>query len=224
MPAWFDATTIDPAQGSSNLPLGRHPVVITRGAREPVKDKPNSGKLVFDVTIIDGQHKGTTGKYSLNLFNENPQSAEIAGKQLSAICHVVNQYHIESPIAAELFNKPFVIVVEQQPAPNDKYTTITGVLDMAGNPPTKGQATAAPQQPAYAPPAPTQQPAYQPPAAASGQPSWGAPQAQAASPSWNSPPTGGVPAPPQQPAAPAGPSWSQAPAGASGGQPSWARP
>lgn len=231
--AWFDARQFDPAQGSSNLPVGRHLVVIKSGARVPVKDKPNEGLLLFGLEIVHGTHTGVTGQYRLNMWNANPQSAEIAAKQLSAICHVVNHYDLESPIAQELWGKPFHILVEQQPPPNEKYTQIVGVQDQNGNAPVKGQAPQAapqgqpttmqyPQQPVQ----PPQQPPQQPVAATA--PTWqppgvgGAPQQpmQPAAPSWGAPQ--GQP-PMQQPQQPAQPSWSQQPTGqAPGAPPSWA--
>lgn len=233
MPAWFNARDIDPATGSVSFPVGRHLVVAKSGARMPVKDKPNEGMLVFSLEIIDGQHKGFTGVYRLNIWNANPQAADIAARQLSAMCCVTGRFDIETPNASELFGIPFFIMVQQQPPPNDQYTQIVGVLDANGNQPVKGQGPSAPQgQPAQQP----QQPQYQqqPPQGQQPQPGWGAqpgngpaqmpqqyrepgphmPQPGAA-PSWGAP-QGQQPAsmpqqPAQQPAAQ--PSWNSAPVG-----------
>lgn len=238
---WFDASQIEPSTGSAQFPVGRHPVVIRSSSQQAVKDKPTEGMLLLQLEIIDGPHKGVTGPYRLNLWNSSQQAAEIASKQLSAICHVVGTHHLVDKVnmCSELFNKPFVIAVSQQ-TQNPQYTQIDGVVDMSGNPAKRGQLPSAPpqqqapQQPAYAPqpqapqqPAPTwqasqtQQQAAPPQQAA---PSWGQPPSQApnpsapptTAPSWGAPPNAAPPA--GQP--PAQPSWAAPPAGA---QPSWGR-
>lgn len=199
---WFDATTVDPATGGGNLPLGVHPAIIKSSAVKPTKDN-TGGLLELTVEIIDGAHKGMQGVYRLNLWNANPQSVEIAGKQLSALCHVTNTWHLNAePKGSELYNKPFKIVVEQQKAPNDQYTQISAVLDIAGNAPVKGQAGAAPQQqpqPGYTP-APAPLPSQAAPAP------WGPPPnvAPAAGPV-NSPPQAWSQQPPAGANAPWGP-------------------
>lgn len=229
--AWFDATTIDPAVGSSNFPIGRHPVVIKGSTVTPTKDQ-TGGMLVFTCEIIDGPHKGVSGLYRLNLWNSNTQAAEIAAKQLSAICHVVGTFQLNAePKGAELFGKPFFVIVEKQKE-ND-YTQIVAVQDIQGNAPVKGQGPSAPQQQA-----PMQQPPMQQ-ANPAAPPAWSAPQvasvaqvAPAAQPAWSAPqqaPAQQTPAqqpawsaPAQPAAAPAQPAWSQAPA--AGAQPAWSMP
>lgn len=210
----FDATQVDPTQGMGQLPVGRHPVVIIGSEIRPNKDN-TGGMLVLELGIIDGPHKGTTGPYRLNLYNNSQKAAEIAHKQLSAICHVTGVFKVDD--SAQLHNIPFMVEVGEQPKsdsnPDGKYTEIKKVFDRNGNEPGKAPAPTA-QQPAQAP---------QPPAApqAPAQPQWGAqqpaaqPQAPAAA--W------GQPAPAaQQPAAPAATGWAQNQSGAATAPP-WAR-
>ena len=194
---WFNARVVDPATGGNNFPVGRHPVMIESGERRAVKEKPNSGMLVFRLVILDGPAKGMKGEYRLNIWNESTQAAEIAAKELSAICHVVGVYDLESPVAAELNGKPFIIVVE--PQADQKYTQITAVQDIQGNAPKKGDA-AAQQGPS------------------GGNPPWqGRAATPAAQPAWN-----GTVAPASPAATPAAqPAWAQAPNGGSG-KPPWA--
>lgn len=231
---WFDASTVEPSSGTTQFPVGRHPVVIRSSAQQAVKDKPNEGMLILQLEVIDGPAKGLVGPYRLNLWNSSPQASEIAHKQLSAICHVTGRHQLTDKVnmCSEMFAIPFVIAVSAQA--DARYTQIDGVVDMAGNPPKRGQV---PQQPAQQPPqqqapqgqpsswqAPQGQPATPPQQPPQGQPSWGQqppathPPAQAA-PSW-----GGAPQqaanPPQQQAPQGQPSWAGAPAGA---QPSWGR-
>lgn len=154
---WFDARTVDPSQGLPQWPLGKHRVIAVKSEQTDVKDDPGSKMLVFTLRIIDSVNNGFEGAYRLNLWHKNPQAAEIAGRQLSAICWVVNTHDLnEGPppngrgIASELFQKPFWVMV--QPQKDERYTQIVAVYDDAGNPPKSGQAqAAAPQQPQFTP-------------------------------------------------------------------------
>ena len=221
---WFDATSVDPATAQSQFPVGRHPVVIKSSQSLPVKDKPNAGLLALSCEIIDGPSKGITGVYRLNLWSDNAQAADIASKQLSAICHVTGIYNLNDTVnrCSELFGKPFCVIVSQQTA-NPQYTQVDGVTDMQGNPPMKGQPAATQTQPAQPAPQPAQpgwpvnaQPQAQPAStpAQTVAPSWGgAQQPPGSAQGWTQPP---APAAPAQ----AAPPWSQQPAPA---QPAWSR-
>jgi hypothetical protein len=220
--AWFDASVIDPATAPSSFPVGNHPVVIRSSARVPVKDKPNEGRLVFKCEIIDGPNKGSFGDYGLNLWNGNPQASEIAGRQLSALCHVIGRYQLNDAVnmGSELFNMPFRIIVGLQKGENPNcYTEVQGVTDMAGQAPTKGQA------PASAQPMQNPAPQQQPPQPQPSQPSQGAPAWQGGAPTQQPAPGGaapawGAPAAQPAPAASPAPTWAQQPPG---GAPAWQR-
>ena len=204
--AWFDATNVDPAVGSANLPIGRHPVIIKSSACVATKSG-TGGMLVFSVEIIDGPHKGVPGVYRLNVWNDNTQAAEIAAKQLSAICHVVGVFQLNSePKGVELFAKPFMVIVEKQK--DSDHTQIVGVQDIAGNAPVKGQGPSTPYSPASQQPVqqPVQQPTQQPTEPAQIGYYAGSP----------SQPTHAT----QGPSAPAQPSWAQQPPA---GPPAWGR-
>ena len=199
----FDATTIEPAGMSSSLPLSGpegYGVIITNSELVPVKDKPQCGMLALTLQIIDGEHKGDTGTYRLNLYSDNQQACQIAERQLSAICHAVNVFKIAD--SAQLHNLPFRVVVGPQKVKageEDKgYTEVKGVLRMDGSQPGKPVGSAAPAQQA----APPQQPQAQPAA----QPAWGAPAQQQEAAQQAA----------QQPA------WGQAPGGET--RPAWAQP
>lgn len=237
MPGFFDATQVDPAGGTPSFPIGVHTVVIIASSKQGVKDKPSDGMLVFNMRIIEGENTGFVGAYRLNMWNSNQQSSQIAAQQLSALCHVTGRYQLATDQCTELFNIPFKIVVTQQPN-NDKYTQISAVQDMAGNPPTKGSlpGAAAPgqqPQPAHAPQQPPPQQVPQPqqqtggwtpgpqspePPPPAGPGSYGAAPA-----SWQQGQQPQQPAqPPQQPQQQGQASWQQQPPGG-GGQPSWQR-
>jgi len=199
----FNAQQFDPTQGGGSLPVGRHPVIIE--SSEVKANKANDGGyLQLNLKLIDGPQTGTTGAYRLNLYHSNPQTAEIAHRQLSAICHVVGVFNVQD--SAQLHNIPFMVEVGLQKgeeAAQKGYTEVKRVFDVHGNEPGKAGQGAAPAQPQGQGGFGQQQPAQQPAA-------WGQPQG-------NGPAWGGQP---QQPAGNA-PAWGQQQGGAApaGGAP-----
>ena len=199
----FNAQQYDPTQGGGSLPVGRHPV--SSESSEVQANKANDGGyLQLNVKLIDGPQTGTTGAYRLNLYHSNPQTAEIAHRQLSAICHCVGVFNVQD--SGQLHNIPFIIEVGLQKgeeAAQKGYTEVKKVFDINGNEPGKaGQG------------APAAQPQQQP---AQGGEAWGGQPAQqpAAQPQGNAPAWGGGQPAQQQPqGAPAGnaPAWGQQPA------------
>ena len=195
----FNAQQYDPTQGGGSLPVGRHPVIIE--SSEVKANKANDGGyLQLNVKLIDGPQTGTTGAYRLNLYHSNPQTAEIAHRQLSAICHCVGVFNVQD--SSQLHNIPFIIEVGLQKgeeAAQKGYTEVKKVFDINGNEPGKAGQGAPAAQPQQQPAAQggfgQQQPAAQPQGNA---PAWG----------------GGQPAQQQPQGAPAGnaPAWGQQPA------------
>lgn len=215
----FDSRTIAPSQPMEPVPEGWYPVVISDEEQKAVAAKPQCWLLSLTMEIIDGPMKGRKLFTNLNLGNDNQQAVEIAGRELSAICHVTGQFVLNDQTGgtAALKGKPFMVkaVVE------NSRNTVKGYKDMQGNDPGKtgGQAHA----PVAAPVAPPQAPA---PAAAA--PAWGAPQqpqqpqqaawnapAPAAPGAWNAPApaaapgpwAGGAPTAAAPATAPAQPAW-----------------
>lgn len=147
----FNAQQYDPTQGGGSLPVGRHPVIIE--SSEVKANKANDGGyLQLNLKLIDGPQMGKTGAYRLNLYHSNPQTAEIAHRQLSAICHVVGVFNVQD--SGQLHNIPFIIEVGLQKgeeAAQKGYTEVKKVFDINGNEPGKagqGAPAAQPQQPA----------------------------------------------------------------------------
>ena len=225
----FNAQQYDPTQGGGSLPVGRHPVIIE--SSEVKANKANDGGyLQLNVKLIDGPQTGTTGAYRLNLYHSNPQTAEIAHRQLSAICHCVGVFNVQD--SSQLHNIPFIIEVGLQKgeeAAQKGYTEVKKVFDINGNEPGKagqGAPAAQPQQqPAqggFGQQQPAQQPAAQPqgnaPAWGGGQPAQQQPQGAPAgnAPAWGQQPAQQPAA--QQPAQQAG-GWQQGGAAPAGGAP-----
>jgi hypothetical protein len=214
----FNAQQFDPTQGGGSLPVGRHPVIIE--SSEVKANKANDGGyLQLNLKLIDGPQTGTTGAYRLNLYHSNPQTAEIAHRQLSAICHVIGVFNVQD--SQQLHNIPFIVEVGLQKgeeAAQKGYTEVKKVFDMNGNEPGKAGQGAAPAQPQQQQPQggawgqqPAQQPAAQQPAA----PAWGGGQpAQQPQQPQQQPAAAWGQQPQQQPAQqPAAPAWGQQPQG-----------
>ena len=223
----FNPMDFDPSQGGGNWPLGKHPVIIESAEVKATKDN-TSGYLQLNLRIIEGPNAGHTGAYRLNLYNQSKDAADIAHKQLSAVCHVTQTFQLgqDGKQLAVLFNKPFVIEVgmqKGQEAIEKGYTEIKRVFDMAGNEPGKqGQAAPAQQPQGFGnQQAAQQQPQQQPQGGAQ---AWGGNQAQPQQQEQpQQGPAGGQPAWGGQPAQQGG-GWSQNQGGAGGapaGQPAW---
>lgn len=236
----FNAAQVDPTQGAGQMPLGRHPVVITESEIKANKDN-QGGHLALGLRVIEGPNAGQTGAYRLNLYHADARTAEIAQRQLSALCHVTGVLQLQDTQA--LHNIPFVVEVTQQKLTAEQqqaqaagqqvtpYTQVSKVFYMDGREPGKeGQAPAQAQPMAAAP------------AAAPAGGAWGGapgPAAPAPAPAGGAWAGGGAPAPAGPPAAapaagawggaapvaPAG-AWQQgaAPAAAAApGKPAWGR-
>lgn len=249
----FDCSQFDPSQTAGSLPVGKHPVVIIASEVKATK-AGDGGMVVFTLQITDGPAKGQQGPFRLNLYSQSQQAAEIAHRQLSALCYVTGKFRITN--TEDLHNAPFIVDVEMQKgdeAAAKGYTQVARVYDIRGNepgktPPPQGfggqpqqgvgaqpnpQQQPQPNQPAQWGNAPAPQPPAQPPAAGGwsqqpGQqaPAWGQQPGQppAQQPQGN-PGWGSQPPAAPVPQQPAQqPAWGQQPNGAQGGQPSWGAP
>lgn len=201
----FDATQVDPRQSKSAIcfPLADYPVEITGVEAVAVQNSKDKGMLVISLTVLDGQYKGQVQDDRLNLYGQAEVPTRIAYQHLSAICHATGKLRVAS--SKELIGGRFIATIGPQDAPNDSYSEVKLVKDLAGNIPVLGQASA-PQNTAIAASAPAT----------------GAAPATAASP-WNNPaaPVSTAPATGAAPWA-SGPAAAPATAGA-GAAPPWAR-
>jgi hypothetical protein len=135
----FDANQYKPATiGVPKLPVSGpegHLVVIVGNEIRPTKDN-EGGMLALTLQIIDGEFKGSTGEWLLNLYNKSETAQRIAYEQLTSVSHVTGVFQILD--ADVLMNIPFRVVVALQAGENKEgYTTIKGVKDVNGNDPGK---------------------------------------------------------------------------------------
>lgn len=153
----FDATQIDPTQGSGGLPIGKYPVRITASEIKPTKEG-GGAYLELTLEVLDGPNTGSSGAFRLNIYNASEQAAQIAQKQLSAVCHACNVYQVQD--TAQLHGIPFVVQVDMQKG-SDKYTEVRKIFMVDGS-----EIGSAPAQ------APAVQQPIQQPASVAGKP-WG---------------------------------------------------
>jgi hypothetical protein len=212
----FDASRVEPATGFDAVPAGWYNVMVDQSELKPTNDGAGT-RLNFRYVILDGQYQGRKIFHGLNLQNANPQTVEIAFKQLSALAHAVGILQVGD--STQLHNIPLKIKVKVRPA-DGKYDEQNDITQWKNINEQVGAAPAA--QPAFGgAPAPGAggwtPPAQQAPAPQQAPQGWGAPPATAAQPAtpWGAPP----PAQQQQPqfAPPAQqqqpPAQQQAPAG-----------
>lgn len=133
--------------GSGGLPANddgsprRYKVVIVNSGLQNV-EKNNQivgGFMAFELTPVEGPLQGQKHTDRLNLNHTNPQTVEIANKQLSAYCHVLGKFQFQD--TQELHNIPFFVDIGLQKEPNpNRYTEVKAVFDINGNEPGKAGA------------------------------------------------------------------------------------
>ena len=187
----FDANTVEPADFSA-LPAGDYSVLISSSEWKPAKS--GGQYLSLTLQVLEGPHQGRFLWHNLNLNHPTAQAAEIAQRELSAICRAVGRMTIED--SEQLHDIPMIVKVAYIP-PKDQWpeknqikqwkpagSAAQPALTPAPAPATKPAPKAAPAPAPAAKPAPKAAPAPAPaakpapapkaPAAVAGKP-WGRP-------------------------------------------------
>jgi hypothetical protein len=205
----FDASRVAPSTGELDpIPAAWYIVMMDKSELVPTKDAATTGHAYLECrfNVADGQFAGRKLFARLNLRNSNPVAAEIAQKELSAICHAVGIMQVQD--SQQLHGIPMKVKVKLKPATaqysaSNEISTFKPISFVPDAPAGTAPMGAAPFQAPMAPPM-APQAAWQPPAGM-GQPPQApqqypqAPQ-QAAAPVYYAPPTA-----PQADAAP--PAW-----------------
>jgi hypothetical protein len=134
----FNAAQFEPSTGLNPWVDGWHPVVLT--SIEPKGNQGgDSGRLECVIQALDGPHKGTNQRFGLNLWHSNPQTVEIANRQLSAITYVTigMQGRLNFNDTSELLNIPFLIQASRQ-KDNPNMNDFRAVKDIQGGDPKTG--------------------------------------------------------------------------------------
>jgi hypothetical protein len=109
----FDPAAVPPAESRGVFPAGSYTAQIVESAMKDTKN--GAGQyLELNFAILDGPESGRHIWARLNIVNANAQAAEIAARELSAICHAVGQGTLMD--SEQLHFKPLVIDVRLKPA------------------------------------------------------------------------------------------------------------
>lgn len=129
-----------------------------------IEIKPNagntSGRISMQIKALEGPMNGKIHFIGLNVFHDNPQTVEIANRQLSAITYVTigamkGQYQFQD--LRELLNIPFYVMAQNKTdEKNVTRTNFVAFRDVNGNEP-KGQGQGSGAAPSFGGP-PAQQP------------------------------------------------------------------
>lgn len=186
----FNAQQFDPRYGGGGgLPAGKYKGVIVNTVSSENKDR-TGGYLALELTPVEGPLAGSKHTDRLNLWHSNPQTVEIANKQLSAYCHVLGVFQVAD--SQQLCNIPFIFEIGPQ-KDNPQFTQVVAIYDVNGNEP--GKAGSGPQPGAGAAPQGQPQGGFPP---AGGAPQGAAPQGGGFPPAGGQPqggfsPAGGAP-------------------------------
>lgn len=164
----FDATEVAPAVPLEVLPPGKYLSQLIESEMMPTRAGDGQLlKLVFEV--LEGPYARRKIFDQLNLVNRNEQTVEIAQRQLSAICHTVEQVHVSD--SEQLHFKPLIVTLKVEPAGIDKHGVQRDARNKVGgysSAKAGARAPAAAPRPAAAPPRPAAASAAPPPAARAG--------------------------------------------------------
>ena len=148
--AGFNPLEVQPASGGGgSLPVSDskgHLVVIESAEWKQMADQSSGQRLVFTLRVTEGPMAGQSGFYGLNLGHlKSAEAVNIARSDLSAICHCCGWLQpLAQPNAADLYNRPFRVVVGLQKgeqAASKGYTEVKKILDSQGNPAGRQQPT-----------------------------------------------------------------------------------
>lgn len=135
----FDANQYEPQQtAGSKHPLGSFPFQISNTSIQESKDK-TSGMFVIEFTSPAG-----TIEKRYNLWHENPQTVEIAQKQLSALCHATGVYRLDwqnqgAALRGARGTMEVGDQIDKQTKQPNGYVEVKKVFDVQGNEPGKPQ-------------------------------------------------------------------------------------
>lgn len=113
----FDASRVAPSTGELDpIPAAWYIAMMDKSEMVPTKDAATTGHAYLECrfNIADGQFAGRKLFSRLNLRNSNPVAAEIAQKELSAICHAVGIMQVQD--SQQLHGIPIKIKVKLKPA------------------------------------------------------------------------------------------------------------
>lgn len=113
----FNANDVEPSAPIEVIQAGNYLCSIV--SSDMLDTSNNSGQyLKLEFVVLEGQYANRHLWSNLNLINSNPQTVEIAQRDLSAICHATGQMMVSD--SEQLHNKPMIVTVKVRPAGPDK--------------------------------------------------------------------------------------------------------
>lgn len=142
----FDARTVKPNEAFEPLPAGWYNARITNSEAKPTKDN-ESGYLLVELEIIDGEYKSRKVFDRLNLWNKSVQASEIAQRQLSAYCHATGVFVLQDSNQLHGIPIKIKVAVKQDPnyEPSNEVRAVKHIQD--GTPAPVGNSFAPPSAP-----------------------------------------------------------------------------
>lgn len=111
----FDAATVEPSTGGSSYPLLPAADYISQIISASVKPtSKEDGELIWcEYEVLDGPNAGAMFAINLNYVNPSVQAQEIGRRQLSAICHAINELNVTD--TEQLLFKPHIVALKVKP-------------------------------------------------------------------------------------------------------------
>lgn len=119
------------------LPPGEYPAAICKADRKEAKSGNGNAYVNLEFEVTDGPMKTRRFWSMLNLWNDNPQTVEIAQRELTSICHATGRLRVGD--TDELLGIPMLVKVDVK---TDSYGTknvVKGYKPLNGAPMNQGQ-------------------------------------------------------------------------------------
>lgn len=157
----FDSDKVDPATPIVPLPAGWYAMAIKASEKKVSKANEQNSYLQLDLEINENYHPKLKGRMCwarLNLWNANAQAADIAQRELSAICRSVGVPKVSN--SEQLHGRPMSVRVAYRPAKGDfgEGNEVKGFAPLSDHFTATGAAKA-PESAGAAPAAPAPAPA-----------------------------------------------------------------
>ena len=150
----FDANDVEPSAPIEVLPPGKYEAQIVKSEIRESKKNTDNTYLWLEFSILSGDHTNKKVWTNLNLWNSNTTAAEIANKDMSAICRAIGRMQIQD--TEELHFLPMMIDVKIKPAGEFFASNVIGGYSAVGSAPATTSRAAAPAaRPAATAPAST---------------------------------------------------------------------
>ena len=92
--ATYDASQGEQMSDRAVLPPGEYLAAIARSDVSDTKKGDGGRKVDLEFEVLDGPHMGRRFWSTLNLWNRNPVTVEIAQRELNSICHAVGKLRV----------------------------------------------------------------------------------------------------------------------------------